>query len=438
MITKRLSPPLSLSLSLLLLHSASSFGYSIVLIRRNLRDESQSVSSTNYFLKTTMHRPTTPPLTSYLLTPPSTGGFVTRDGFVDAKRAKTTSRCLSKFIEGESADAFFEEIQEDSDIELSESEESISTTSSPSSASHASDTSVGPETSVDIKHDSFSVLSTVTRAPPVTEPFPLLRLPLSIRNKIYEHLLAVLGLVCVRQKQTSSHAEDEVYLHADPHQLLPGIAQALAQLTVDGYKIRFSRFACANINILLTSKEVYTEAKAVLYSKNNFAIVRPSAEMAPPPDFSVHLFPPGCQRLIANLSMRIRSFYDLHWLLSTGYNAIKNFYRGLRSLTLILELQSAKKGFGRQWAKKQGEKWNVYVKRLQIEIAKDSFVTAKGKTIKRIPTWINLRVLFTGEGYDEKFSSVATTVEEVTEQAGRDELRHALVEAWELFKKGGR
>jgi hypothetical protein len=386
-----------------------------------------------------MNRPTTPPPAPYLLTPPPTGGFDARDSCIDTKLAKAASRCMSKFREGESPNAFFEDLQEGSDVELSGSKESVSTTNEPSSASHASDTTVVSETSVDSKHDLFGILCRTTNAPRVTEPFPLLKLPLSVRNKVYEHLLVVPGLICVHQNQTSSHDENKIHLHAEPRHLLPGIAQALAQLTVDGYKIRLSRFARTNINILLTSKEVYTEAKAVLYTKNSFTIVKPSTEMAPPPDFSVRLFPPSCQRLVTNLSIRIRSFYDLHWLLSTGYSSIKNFYRGLRSLTLILELASAKKGFGRQWAKKEGENWHVYVKRLQIEIAKDGFVaTAKDKTVKTVPTWINLRVLFGGESYDEKIKSVGTTVEQVTEQAAREELRNALVEAWELFKKGGR
>jgi hypothetical protein len=357
-----------------------------------------------------------------------------RDSFSDAKLANTVSKRLSKSKEGESPDAFFGEPQEGSDVELSGYEEVVS---SPSSASSASDTSVVPQANVVRKLDFSGLLATAGDVPPVAEPFHFLDLPLCVRNKVYEYLLVVPGLTCVRQNQSSSQ-DDKVYLHAEPRQLLPGIAHALTQLTVSGYKIPFSRFARTNINILLTSKEVFAEAKAILYSKNKFDIIKPSPELTPPPDYSVRLFPPGCQRLVTNLTIRIRSFYDLHWLLSTGKDAIKNFYRGIRSLTLILECESTKKGFARQWVKEEGEKWHVYVKRLQIEIANDAFATEKGKKINKVPTWMNLRVLVSGESYDEKVKGVDMGVGQAVEQVKRDELRHGLVEAWELFKKGGR
>jgi hypothetical protein len=385
-----------------------------------------------------MGRSVTPPPASYLLTPPPTGGFDTHDSFGDTKLANITSRRLNKFKEGESPGAFFEDPQEGSDVELSGSEELVSPASEPSSASSASDASIVPETSIVRKLDFSGILATTNDAPPVTDPFPLLDLPLSVRNRVYEHLLVVPGLLCVRQNQSSSQAGNEVYPHAEPRQLLPGIAHALTQLTVDGYKIPFSRFASTNINILLSSKEVFAEAKVVLYSENNFEIVKPSPELTPLPDYSVRLFPPSCQRLVTKLTIRIRSFYDLHWLLSTGKDAIKNFYRGIRTLTLILELTSTKKGFARQWAKTEGEKWHVYVKRLQIEIAKDAFGTDKGKKTNKVPTWMNLQVLFSGESYDDKVKEFDSGVGKAPEQAKQDELRHALVEAWELFKKVGR
>jgi hypothetical protein len=385
-----------------------------------------------------MGRSVTPPPAAYLLTPPATGGFDTRDSFGDTKFAKIASRRLNKFKEGESPGAFFEDPQEGSDVEPSGSEEVFSPASKPSSASSASDASIVPESNSVRKLDFSGILATTTAASPVTDSFPLLDLPPSVRNKVYEHLLVVPGLLCVRQNQSSSQDENKVYLHAEPGQLLPGIAHALIQLTVDDYKIPFSHFASTNINILFSSKEVFAEAKAVLYSKNNFGIVKPSPELTPLPDCSVRLFPPGCQRLVTKLTIRIRSFYDLHWLLSTGKDAIKNFYRGICTLTLVLELTSTKRGFARQWAKNEGEKWHVYVKRLQIEIAKDAFATDEGKKINKVPTWMNLQVLFSGETYDEKVKDFDSAVGHASEQAKQDELRHALVEAWELFKKGGR
>lgn len=57
-----------------------------------------------------------------------------------------------------------------------------------------------------------------------------------------------------------------------------------------------------------------------------------------------------------------------------------------------------------------------------------------------IPTWIDLRVLFTGESYDESdcVSSKLPTGDQAPEQRKRDEMRYALAESWELFKAGGK
>ncbi|KAF1851716.1 uncharacterized protein K460DRAFT_254509, partial [Cucurbitaria berberidis CBS 394.84] len=293
------------------------------------------------------------------------------------------------------------------------------------------------------KHDPFASLALAIDSPATnTCPFPFMMLPLSVRNKVYEYLLVVPGIICVRQKHTSFHDERRAFLYAEHREYLPGIAYALAQLTVDGYKIRFACFAATNINILRASKEIYAEAKTVLYGKNAFEIVKPTNEMSPPPDFSVRLFPSGCQRLVTKLNIRLRSFYDLHWLLSGGYNVIKNHYRGLDTLTLILEMDVASKGFGKEWSRKEQENWRVYVQRLQGNLRKDLFGDTKLVKAKLIPTWINLRVLFGGESYDEKFytpPNIANAPDsELVEHTKRDELKRALVEAWELFKKGGK
>ena len=82
-----------------------------------------------------------------------------------------------------------------------------------------------------------------------------------------------------------------------------------------------------------------------MYSKNNFDIVKPTDDMAPQPDFSVPLFQSGYQHFLTRLDVRVRTFYDLHWLLNGGYDFVKNYYRGLTTLTLILEPDSATKGF---------------------------------------------------------------------------------------------
>jgi hypothetical protein len=181
-----------------------------------------------------------------------------------------------------------------------------------------------------------------------------------------------------------------------------------------------------------------------MYSMNAFEIVKPTNEMTPQPDFSIHLFPSGYQRHVTQLNICIRSFYDLHWLLSGGYNVIKNYYRGLNTLTLILEIDSATKGFGREWARKKDEKWTTYIKRLQEVLAVDLFSEPKPKKAMNIPIRIELRVLFSGEAYDTSFyasitdHSSAETGDKTIEQARRAELRSALIETWELFKKGGK
>jgi hypothetical protein len=248
---------------------------------------------------------------------------------------------------------------------------------------------------------------------------------------VYEHLLVVPALICVRQNHIISRDQDEGRLHTECRDIAPGIAYALAQLAVDGYKARFSRFARTNGNILLASKEVYLEARAVLYGKNNFEIVKPSTELSPPADFSVRLFPTGCQRLVTKLNIRILSFYDLHWLFSGGYNVIKNYYRGLHSLTLILELQSTSKGFGKRWAKKEDENSTVHVQRLETEIAHALFGATK-KTAKP-PAWINLRIMFTGESYHEKLDGASATANGM---AKHEELRSALKDAWRTLQNG--
>ncbi|KAH7398853.1 hypothetical protein DE146DRAFT_612772 [Phaeosphaeria sp. MPI-PUGE-AT-0046c] len=386
-----------------------------------------------------MDRSVTPPPSS-LLTPPPTGGSDKRFKFIDEGLPDTILKRLSKCQEGEYPTAFFEEVEEGSDVDIDESEEEPTSPivdTPPTSATTAiSSTSNGSNFE---RNDLFAPGVAKTAAFVITEPFPLLRLPISLRTKVFEHLLVVSGLICVRQKQATLDQVDAGYLHAEPREVLPGIDHAVGQLSVNGRKISFPRFASTNSNILLASKDIHAEASAVLYGKNNFEIPRPSTELNPPTDYSVRLFPPSCQRLVIKLNIRIRSFYDLDWLLTGGYNNIKNFYRGLSTLTLIFEIDSVKNGFGRQWARQEGEKWQAYVMRLQIEIVKDAYAVGKGKKVKVMPDWIILRVFFGGELYDEQLRAAVTmTAGRSEEQVKRDELRTALVEAWELFKRVGR
>ncbi|KAJ4342856.1 hypothetical protein N0V95_006796 [Ascochyta clinopodiicola] len=403
-------------------------------------------------------RPCTPPPTSGLITPPSTGGFVRQGLFVRQQEALCDDRRQAKAREGEMLTEFFEDYIEGSDIEIKDVDSDNDSSTSPArsdntSQSYNSEASIAttivstgtgiPRPPV-FEHPSLlaSVIAdTDTRA--VTGPFPFMKLPPSVRNRIYKHLLVIPALICVRQKHTSFHDEKKAFLYAERRELLPGIAYALAQVKVDGFKTRFSKFPGINLNILRISKEVFAEARAIMYSTNSFEIVKPTNEMTPQPDFITPLFPTGYQRLVTKLNIRIRTFYDLDWLLSGGYNTIKNHYRGLHTLTLVLEVGSTTKSFGRAWARKQGEKWTTFIKRLQTQLADDLFGADKSRKTTRIPTLIDLRVLFGGEAYQGNSGTSVDTVVAVassmsTEQFQRSELRSALVESWELFKKGGK
>lgn len=269
-----------------------------------------------------------------------------------------------------------------------------------------------------------------------------MKLPISVRKRVYEHLLVIPAIICVRQKHTPFHDERKAFLYIQRRELLPGIAYALAQVKVDGPKSRFARFQGTNLNILRASSEIFNEARSVMYGRNEFEIVKPTDELAPQPDFSIRLFPQGYQHLIVRLNIRIRTFYDLQWLLSGGYNIIKNCYPSLNTLMLVLEIDSATSGFGREWARKRDEKWVKYIERLREGLAADLFGDLESK--ESIPTWVDLRVLFSGESYVNNpcgamdTHCIAMTDKMKSELAKRDGLRSALVETWELFKKGGK
>lgn len=355
--------------------------------------------------------------------------------------------------EGEALSEFFDRYNESLDADSGDCSDT-------SQLSH-DDSSIAPDNLSLDDEPTISTESQTTAEPPLSKRealvsfaskdtsfvavgmFPFTKLPLSIRNNMYEHVLVVPAIICVKQKHRISRREESLSVRRAPQAASWNSLCSYSE-QVDGFKSRFSRFPNTNLNILRFSKEIFSEARAVMYGRNIFDIVKPSNELTPEPDYSVPLFPPGYQRLVTKLSMRIRTFYDLDWLLSGGYNLIKNYYRGLETLTLILEMNSATKGFGRQWAKKSDEEWTAYIKRLRGELAEDLFENAKSKKAANIPTWITLRVLFRGEAYDGGSGAltgvigIAMTDNMTSERAKREELRSALVETWELFKKGSK
>lgn len=272
-----------------------------------------------------------------------------------------------------------------------------------------------------------------------------MKLPLPVRNRVYDFLCVVPALICVRQNHIVYHAERQAYLHAEHRELLPGIAYALAQLTVDGYKFRFARFRSTNVNILQASKKVHAEAKAVMYSANDFEILRPSLEFSPPPNFKIPLFPRGYQGLVRKLNIRIRAFYPLQWLLNGGHADLKDAYRDLDSLTLIFEMEVAQKGFGKRACRIEGEAWVPYVQRLRNLLAVELY--GQVEVDKNMPIWINFRVLFDGDRYDDAAElhhgglatiaagSATASSERAKEDASRLGMKRGLAEAFELFKR---
>jgi hypothetical protein len=400
-----------------------------------------------------MPRPLTPPPPTGLLTPPSTGGSRKRPLFEEAQESHASSKRQNKsqFHEGEFLDEFFQDHNEGEEVQIDDE----STTSSLSHSGESLASSGGERSTADSATPVLSASLATTffdeaNAQAVTTniiapgPFPFLKLPLSIRNQIYEHLLVVPALICVKQKHTAFHNEQKAFLYAERRELLPGIAYALTQSKVDGFKSRFSRFANTNLSILRVSKEIFTEARTIMYSKNAFDIVKPSSELTPQPNYSIPLFPPGYQRLVTKLNMRIRTLYDLDWLLGGGYNVVKKYYPGLDTLTLVLELDSAAKGHARHWSRKTGEKRTAYITRLRGDIGEYLFEAPNSKCAAGIPVWIDLRVLFSGESYVGNSPapgdtlSIAVPSAMANEHAARDELRRGLTETFELFKRGGR
>ena len=265
-----------------------------------------------------------------------------------------------------------------------------------------------------------------------------MELPLLARNRIYNILLVIPALICVRQKHTAYHLEKQAYLHAEHREFVPGIAYALAHLTVDGFKFRFARFRSTNVNILQVCKKVHAEARAVMYNTNDFEILCPSMELSPPPNYKIPLFPRGYQRLIRKLNIRVRALYPLQWLINGRYAELKDAYRGLETLTLILELETAQKGLGKRACRNEGEAWIPYVQRLRKVLA----VELHGCVDigKHMPIWINFRVLFDGDRFDDADAThvgvgVTAATSEQAEDTLRMNMKRGMAEAFELLKK---
>lgn len=96
-----------------------------------------------------------------------------------------------------------------------------------------------------------------------TGPFSFMKLPVDVRNKVYKNLLVVPALICVHQNDASYENDEGAFFYPATRQLLSGIAYALPQIDVNGFKAQYSGFQYMNTGVLRVSK-IYTEAKAIM------------------------------------------------------------------------------------------------------------------------------------------------------------------------------
>jgi hypothetical protein len=273
-------------------------------------------------------------------------------------------------------------------------------------------------------------LSPIVKAAPVypnsinlpswTGPFDFTGLPVHIRKEIYTHLLTTPSLICLRQNRSPGSHSASAYLTPSDRRLLPGISFALTQSHVRGLKSRFPRSTpYTNVGILRVSKAIYAEAKPVLYGGNTFEFANLTPETAPPVEgFRVPMFGRGVPRLVRNVAVGAKSLYGFRYLVAeNGYREMKNMYRGLESLTLLLELDTLERGLGKKLARRELEKWDAYVERL-FSVLKLELWGWAGLT-KALPSWIQMRVVFPGDAYltdeqekDEKRGNVKKGVHE--------------------------
>ncbi|ORY18672.1 hypothetical protein BCR34DRAFT_553258 [Clohesyomyces aquaticus] len=265
-------------------------------------------------------------------------------------------------------------------------------------------------------------------------------LPLKIRERIYGFLLQVAGVIILKQNKTPLQHYPTPYSNMDSRILKPGIAWASTQTIMGAGKARFWSHPSTNVRILRANKQVYAEAKPLLYGINLFEFSNLSNESSPRADFSIPIFPRGIPKLIKHVCIRAGAFYGLGWMLQHGHKHLKNYYRGVESLILILELGAVTRGYGKILARQDNEKWVTYVERIQQSMrlmggVRENVDDILKWQLKPVPTWIDFRVVFQAErimdgvGMDEKYE------EEL--DVKKVEIKRAVAEAFELFKRGG-
>jgi hypothetical protein len=367
--------------------------------------------------------------------PPGLGSPINFKRFSLPKDASTKDdSVLSFFSKGSDEDS-----QDTISSDLAESTIIWDTASSTSSLTDLSD-SEGDDFSDCQPLDYFAALTFPQQCRPVEGPFNFLGLPLAVRKKIYALILTIPALISVRQNRTCTYNETNAYLFAESRQLLPGIAFALAQLVVDGTKFQYCRYRYANAAILRVSQKIHYEAKEVMYQGNDFDLANLNNETSPPADFKIPLFPRGYARLIRKMTVRAQSIYGFQYLIKhAGHEHLKNHYRGVETLTLILELDSIHKGYGRPLSRDIGEKWIAYVKRVHNILQMELFGCPG--IFKSIPVWVNMRVLMTGDHYVDPGvdnQENAMDIDEDEDELKERHIKAAVPEAFELFKRGAR
>ncbi|KAF2749109.1 hypothetical protein M011DRAFT_387216, partial [Sporormia fimetaria CBS 119925] len=232
----------------------------------------------------------------------------------------------------------------------------------------------------------------------VERTLDFLSLPLTARRAIYILLLTVPGLICVRQNRTAGSYETNAYIGPENRELLPGISFALVQTSVDGMKSRFGNHPYVNVSILRTCKAVFHEARTVMYTANTLELANLTHETAPPANFRVPLFPRGYPRYIRHIVLRAMSFYAFRYLLADeGCMQIKGHYRGLKDLTLIIELNHMNQRIVRKLGLSDAQDPSAEVKRAHAFLRREFF--GNMETTKTLPHWVKLKILLTGDEF---------------------------------------
>jgi hypothetical protein len=402
--------------------------------------------------------PSTPPRRTgelSLLTPPPTIAAEKRRCFIDHdKEGETTPKRLatSKEIEWSIVGEGDGTLRKDSDtstIEVGQVENRVSSSEDElPELPLISPTSIVNDTSKDRKK-SASVPIYDFDASLLPESITFMKLPQKIRMKIYALLLTIPAIICVRPNRTPYEHFPVAFSNVADIKCLPGMAMALTQISSNGFKSRFYRFPYVNTAILRTNSKIHSEAKKILYGSNTYDFLNLTKETAPPADFRIPIFAAGCARMLRSVCIRANSVYAFRWMVTAGYQEIKKFYRSLEVLHLVLEIDNIRKGYGKKLVRQPKENWVLYVKRVVAFIAVELFDCVG--IARKIPVWISLSAVFEDERYeitfnlnrdvirDEADKNTSTEIVELAdEQFKKEDLKRAVSEAFELFKRGRR